>query len=119
MIEAWETLFGVPVDVRSDTRFIASHAEFAEWAEGRGDLVMEFFYREQRVKTGLLMDGGKPAGGRWNFDKENRKPADADLFMPQPPRYPADAITREVIALVEVRFPDLIGRSFTGPPTPT
>ncbi|CAA9492998.1 MAG: Deoxyribodipyrimidine photolyase [uncultured Sphingomonadaceae bacterium] len=109
MLEAWETLFGVSVEIRSDTRFIASHAEFEEWAEGRGDLVMEYFYREQRVKTGLLMDGSRPEGGRWNYDKENRKPAEADLFMPQPPKYPADAITRGVIAMVEARFPGLIG----------
>ena len=39
MLDAWETLFGVPVEIRSDTRFIASHAEFQEWAEGRDDLV--------------------------------------------------------------------------------
>ena len=35
---------------------------------------MEFFYREMRRATGLLMDGDQPAGGRWNFDNENRKP---------------------------------------------
>lgn len=33
---------------------------------------MEFFYREMRRKTGLLMTGDKPEGGRWNFDAENR-----------------------------------------------
>jgi deoxyribodipyrimidine photolyase-like uncharacterized protein len=52
-------------------------------------LMMEFFYCEQRSRTGLLMDGEKPAGGRWNYDKENRKPAPADdLFTPAPPRFP-------------------------------
>ncbi|HZG46558.1 MAG TPA: cryptochrome/photolyase family protein [Allosphingosinicella sp.] len=51
-------------------------------------LMMEFFYCEQRSRTGLLMDGEKPAGGRWNYDKENRKPAPADdLFTPAPPRF--------------------------------
>jgi deoxyribodipyrimidine photolyase-related protein len=73
-------------------------------------LMMEFFYCEQRSRTGLLMDGEKPAGGRWNYDKENRKPAPADdLFTPAPPRFPADAITSEVITLVETRFPELLG----------
>ena len=60
MLESWETLFGLPVEIRSDDRFIASHAEFQAWAEGRANPVMEFFYREQRKKTGLLMTGGKP-----------------------------------------------------------
>ena len=109
MLEAWETLFGVPVEIRTDTRFIANHSDFQAWAEGRKDLVMEFFYREQRQKTGLLMNGNKPEGGRWNFDKENRKPVNADLFMPQQPLFPPDAITHEVIDMVTARFPELIG----------
>jgi deoxyribodipyrimidine photolyase-related protein len=110
MLESWETLFGLPVEIRTDDRFITSHAEFASWAEDRSALVMEFFYREQRRKTGLLLDAkGKPEGGRWNYDKQNRQPAETDLFMPEPPRFPADSITQEVIALVQLRFPELIG----------
>jgi deoxyribodipyrimidine photolyase-related protein len=104
MLDSWETLFGLPVAIRPDTRFLCSHREFEAWAEGRATLTMEFFYREMRVKTGLLMESGKPAGGRWNFDKDNRKPAQADLLMPRPLAFPPDAITREVIALVERRF---------------
>ena len=64
---------------------------------------MEFFYRDMRRKTGLLMDGGKPAGGRWNFDKENRKPAKADLLMPRPLSFAPDAVTQAVIDLVAAR----------------
>ena len=105
MLDQWETLFGLPVEIRPDTRFLVRHAEFAAWADRqRGRLVMESFYREMRVKTGLLMDGKKPTGGRWNFDKENRKPAAAGLFMPQPPRFPPDAITQGVLDLVATRF---------------
>jgi deoxyribodipyrimidine photolyase-related protein len=104
MLESWETLFGLPVEIRPDTRFLCSHREFETWAEGRATLTMEFFYREMRAKTGLLMESGKPAGGRWNYDKDNRKPAQADLLMPRPLAFPPDAITREVIALVEQRF---------------
>ena len=106
MLESWETLFGLPVDVRADTRFVASHADFTSWAEGRRELTMEWFYREMRRRTGLLMDGDKPAGERWNFDKENRKPAKADLLMPRPHAFAPDETTREVLALVADRFAD-------------
>ncbi|WP_375392901.1 cryptochrome/photolyase family protein [uncultured Sphingomonas sp.] len=105
MLDVWQTLFGLPVEIRADTRFLASHADFAEWAERRASLTMEWFYREMRAKTGLLMDQGKPAGGRWNFDKENRKPARDDLLMPRPLAFAPDAITREVLDLVAQRFP--------------
>ena len=106
MIDAWETLFGVPVEIRSDDRFLASHAEFEAWAEDRKALRMEFFYREMRRKTGLLMDGKDPVGGQWNFDHDNRKPAKADLLMPRPLAFAPDAMTQDVLALVTERFAD-------------
>lgn len=106
MIDSWETLFGLPVEICADTRFIASLDEFANWAAGRKQLRMEFFYRDMRRKTGLLMDGDKPVGGAWNFDSENRKPAPRDPAMPRPLSFPPDAITQAVIALVAARFSD-------------
>jgi deoxyribodipyrimidine photolyase-related protein len=110
MLDSWETLFGLPVEIRGDDRFIASRVEFDAWADdGRKSLTMEFFYRDMRRKTGLLMDGAKPAGDRWNFDKENRKPAKADLLTPRPLSFKPDKVTKAVIALVAERFPDTTG----------
>ena len=106
MLEAWETLFGVPVEIRSDDRFLASHAEFEAWAQNRKLFRMEHFYREMRRKTGLLMDGKDPIGEQWNFDHDNRKPAKADLLMPRPLAFAPDAITQDVLALVAERFAD-------------
>ncbi|MEM7525955.1 MAG: cryptochrome/photolyase family protein, partial [Pseudomonadota bacterium] len=100
----WAARNAVRLDIFEDDRFIASHLEFEAWAEGRKQLRMEYFYREMRRKTGLLMSGDQPEGGRWNFDAENRKPAKGDLFMPQPKRTAPDAITDEVLTLVEERF---------------
>ncbi|WP_298676112.1 cryptochrome/photolyase family protein [uncultured Lentibacter sp.] len=90
----------VPLSVLPDKRFLASHADFANWAEGRKQLRMEYFYREMRRKTGLLMQGDQPEGGQWNFDADNRKAAKPDLFMPEPPRTQPDAITQEVLEMV-------------------
>lgn len=107
MLESWETLFGTPVEIRTDDRFLCSHAAFAAWADARKQLRMEFFYRDMRRQTGLLLTpDGKPEGGQWNFDKDNRKPATRDLLMPRPARFAPDAISREVIALVAARFAD-------------
>ena len=92
-----------------DDRFLCSPTEFAAWAEGRKQLRMEFFYRDMRRKTGLMMQGDQPAGGQWNFDHDNRKPAKPDLFRPRPPRFAPDAITAEVLALVAREFPDHFG----------
>jgi deoxyribodipyrimidine photolyase-related protein len=107
--EGWRDRFDVPVVIVEDDRFICSHDRFHRWAEGRKQLRMEYFYREMRRETDLLMDGDKPAGGRWNYDADNRKPADADLFMPRPHAVEPDAVTQSVIALVASRFPDGFG----------
>jgi deoxyribodipyrimidine photolyase-related protein len=109
MQRGWAHALGLPVEIREDTRFLCSHAMFSEWAQGRKQLRMEYFYREMRRKTGLLMQGDEPIGGQWNFDHDNRKPAAADLFMPQPLRFEADETTREVLALVATRFADHFG----------
>jgi deoxyribodipyrimidine photolyase-related protein len=100
----WADQSGVALQMLEDDRFIASHEDFREWADGRKQFRMEYFYREMRRKTGLLMDGEQPEGGQWNYDSDNRKPAKGDLFMPAPHYTSADAETKEVLDLVEARF---------------
>ncbi len=106
-----DALRDLPLSVHllPDGRFLASHAEFAAWAEGRKALRMEYFYREMRRKTGLLMEGDKPAGGQWNFDHDNRKPAGADLEFPAPLRFAPDAEARAVLDMVAARFGNNFG----------
>jgi deoxyribodipyrimidine photolyase-related protein len=95
--------------MHEDDRFLASHGEFEAWAEGRKQLRMEWFYREMRRKTGLLMDGSEPAGGKWNYDHDNRKPASGDLFRTPPLTFAPVAMVEEVLDLVAARFPDNFG----------
>ena len=109
MLEGWQTLTGLPVEIRRDDRFLASKAAFGRWMEGRAAPRMEWFYREMRRHSGLLIDDGKPAGGKWNFDAENRKPAKGGEAIPRPPHFAPDKITRDVLALVEARFGEHVG----------
>ena len=109
-LEEWAGQFACEVEILPDDRFLCSHAEFRAWAEGRTHLTMEYFYREMRRKTGLLMRAdGTPEGGSWNYDAENREPPKAGLNPPPRPRFAPDAITREVTDLVEARFASHFG----------
>ncbi len=103
LIEALETL-PLELEMAADDRFLANQADFDQWAEGRKQMRMEYFYREMRRRTGLLMEGDAPAGGKWNFDHENRKPARNDLFLPEPLRFEPDDTVAAVLDLVETRF---------------
>lgn len=109
MQKRWAADLGVNVELRPDDRFIASHDEFARWAEGRKELRMEFFYREMRKKTGYLMEGDHPAGGQWNYDKDNRAPPKDVMMFPKRPDWLADEITQDVLDLVASRFGNHFG----------
>jgi deoxyribodipyrimidine photolyase-related protein len=97
------------IETLEDTRFICSHASFRQWASERKELRMEYFYRDMRRQTRLLMNGDKPEGSQWNFDTENRKPAKGDLLMAQPPRFAPDDITKDCIAMTLRIAPDNFG----------
>ncbi len=110
----WQEEIGAALEIRSDDRFLASHEEFRAWALGpKGrqpkTLRMEFFYREMRRRTGYLMDGDAPTGGHWNFDHDNRGTMPDSVIPPVRPSFPPDALTLEVLTLVEARFGDHFG----------
>jgi deoxyribodipyrimidine photolyase-related protein len=65
---------------------------------------MDAFYRHVRRRTGILMERGKPRGGKFSFDTENRRAWRGTPAAPEPPRTTPDEITREVLALVEREF---------------
>lgn len=65
---------------------------------------MDAFYRLVRRESGVLMERGKPVGGKWSFDSENREPYRGTPEAPSPPRFEADAITLEVRDLVEAHY---------------
>lgn len=109
MMQGWQRDLDVELEIRPDTRFLCSRAEFAAWARGRNDLVMEPFYREMRRRTGLLMEGERPQGGGWNFDTENRKRLPARHVPPPRARFDPDPVTREVLDMVARRFGDHFG----------
>jgi deoxyribodipyrimidine photolyase-related protein len=120
-IKAVAAANGLPLDIREDRHFYCSVADFAAHAKGRRSLRMEYFYREQRKRHRVLMVGDEPVGGQWNFDADNREAFGAAGPGDVPPRtsFAPDAVTREVIDLVNTRFAAHPGRldSFTWPVT--
>lgn len=91
----------IPLTVLPDTRYMSSPEYFKKWAAGRKTLRMEYFYREMRKQTGLLMEAGKPVGGQWNFDKDNRKRFDGRSQPLQPLRHKPDEVTQAVIDFLQ------------------
>ena len=97
---------GLALEIREDRHFFSTVREFAAHAKGRKSLRLEYFYRELRQRHDVLMHEGQPIGGQWNFDADNREAFGPEGPGPVPPRatFEPDALTREVMALVETRF---------------
>ncbi len=71
---------------------------------------MDAFYRFVRKQSGILMEDGKPVGGKLSFDAENREAWPGEPPAPRLPRFRSDAIKEEVAELVESRFESHPGR---------
>ncbi|MFM2043387.1 MAG: hypothetical protein RLY86_1963 [Pseudomonadota bacterium] len=109
-MKEWEAVAGIPVEVREDDRFFCPLARFRAHARDKRQLRMEFFYRDMRRETGLLMTAdGKPEGGEWNYDQENRKSMPKGLKIPARYRVEPDGITRAVMDMVAQRFGNHFG----------
>ena len=107
-IEATVRQAGLPLEVSADPHFLIDGAAFNAWLAQRKQPRMEHFYRAMRKQTGILMQDGKPLGGKWNYDADNRGNfgRGGPSRLPLPPAFTPDRITREVIRLVNREFPD-------------
>ncbi|MGD1896536.1 MAG: cryptochrome/photolyase family protein [Phormidesmis sp.] len=85
----------------ANNHFLWSEQDFEGWAASRKSLLLESFYREGRKRFDVLMNGKKPIGDAWNFDKQNRKPAKGKISPPEPLTFEPDEITQTVTASVE------------------
>jgi deoxyribodipyrimidine photolyase-related protein len=109
-VSAWDEC-----DVLPNDQFLCSAQEFAGWAAGRKSLKNEDFYRWQRTRLDVLMDGAEPVGGQWNLDHENREPPPKDgRSWPEPEHWPLDEIDAEISALIDEHAVLASGAPWTG-----
>ena len=78
--------------------FLTKRADFRAWAESQKQLLMENFYRLQRKRLHVLMEGAEPLGGRWNYDAENRLGPPKQYIYPPYLVHEQDGIDDEVLA---------------------
>jgi deoxyribodipyrimidine photolyase-related protein len=98
---------GLELKFVQDDTWVSTTRDFVEtygsFKPGKA-YVMDRFYRRMRQQTGILMHYGKPVGGQFSFDADNRKPYKDEVPVPSAPSFPPDAITQEVISYVEATY---------------
>lgn len=97
------------IEILNDNRFLASKEFFQNWARGKKQLRMEFFYREMRKQYNILMDGNKPIGGKWNYDIENRKPPKDSLEFPKRISHNKNQILIDTLKFTKKKFSNNFG----------
>lgn len=106
-LEAWCKQNGISLETTPNNMFLTPSRDFEAWANDQNRLLLESFYRWQRKRLGILMQqNGKPQGGSWNYDAENRKPLPKkveppDITLPKPSKH---AVAVE--ALIKEHFDD-------------
>jgi len=98
------------VEILAHEGWLTSREQFERSQPKGPPYRMDAFYRRVRRDTGLLMADGKPAGGKFSFDAENREPWRGHPPAPALPSFPPNAIRDEVVELVETRFARHPGR---------
>jgi deoxyribodipyrimidine photolyase-related protein len=102
----------VAIQWLDDPAFLSPVETMQRWAENRQRYHFTDFYREQRKRLGLLLDAqGKPWGGKWTFDTENRKKLPKDIAVPPLPKSGERASVLEAQKYVAKRFPNAVGEA--------
>lgn len=74
-LNAWAQAQSIECQAVDTEHFFTHRAEVAQLFSGKKQWRMETFYRHMRARHGVLLDTqGKPQGGQWNYDHDNRKP---------------------------------------------
>jgi len=81
--------------------FLTSREDFNAWASKQKSFVMENFYRAQRIRLDILVSDGKPEGGQWNYDADNRLPPPKNYTFPPYLYHSRDQIDLEVAEELE------------------
>ena len=95
-------------EVYDTEHFFTERDELEKFYEGKKEYTMEYFYRHMRKKHDILMVTDKdPEGGKWNFDKSNRKKWKGSPPIPHEKGFRKDV--SEIVSLLEKKNIKTIG----------
>jgi deoxyribodipyrimidine photolyase-related protein len=100
---------GVQLTIHETPAFLTTDAELRDMFASTKQPRMQHFYERQRRRLDLLMDGDKPAGGRWSFDTENRKKLPRGTEVPELPAVDHDHHVNDALDWARTEFPDNVG----------
>ncbi|WP_170560199.1 cryptochrome/photolyase family protein [Ruegeria atlantica] len=101
----------ITLDLKPSPGFLNTRADNLAWSADHKRWFMAEFYKRQRRRLSILMDGDQPLGGQWSFDEDNRKKVPKGQLASLPwIDWPAhDAVDETAKAQVLAEFPHALG----------
>ncbi len=101
----------ITINLQPSPGFLNTQDYNLAWSTGRKRWFMAEFYKSQRRRLNVLMNGDQPVGGQWSYDEDNRKKVPKALLKSLPwidwPTH--DAIDQTAKDSVLAEFPDALG----------
>ncbi len=102
----------VQINYCKSPMFLSSREEFKEYLNKVKKPFMANFYKNQRIKNNILIDNdGKPVGGKWSFDEDNRKKVPKEIDLPPRPIFEETKHTKDLKKIINQKFPDHPGKT--------
>jgi len=104
---------GLVITWLESPQFLTSKKDVEEYWNSTNRHLQHSFYVWQRKRLGILVEHGKPVGGTWSLDKENRKSLPKEIVLPTPYVFEDSSFVREAKEYVEAHFSDHYGDTAT------
>ena len=96
----------IAVEIKTSPMFLDNRPDFADFCENKDFILQATYYRRARKRLDLLVDNGKPVGGKWSFDEDNRKKLPKKMELPNIPKIVPPKDYDQIKDFVSSKFPD-------------
>ena len=98
---------GIEFEILKTPMFIDTRKSFKDFIGDKVFILQASYYKKARKEMEiLLLDDGKPVGGKWSFDEENRKKLPKNYQIPNIPSIDERDDSHEISAFINLKFKD-------------
>lgn len=95
---------GLQLKKYDSPNFVCSESYLRQYFGDAQKFSLTKFYTDQRKRLHIMLDNGKPLGGKWTYDTENRKKMPEHVFVPSLPCVKQSVFTTEAVQYTNTHY---------------